>query len=280
MRRTWQTATRTFAAAALYGGALGGCDALLNAGELSERSGDAGAGWEAATDGAMLALTEGGPAVDSGAESADDAVAPEGSNVDDAGPSGEDVDAQPTTRHDAAGGDAATRDGGGQEAAPNEGGSVGGPQLLVNPSFEQGYLGWSFSPPTEEGKDAYIQVPTGGASTVDGQYQLSTWSGTNAFTVRVYQVVSNLPDGTYTLSAWFQSGFNNQAYLFSTGCGGPAQSNNVPVTSPTGWVQITISSIAVTGGSCEVGVFVDASATDWLNVDAFSFSMTSSSTGD
>lgn len=150
----------------------------------------------------------------------------------------------------------------------------GGPSVLVNPGFETGLSGWSFDPAAAMGKYAYTQFPQGvGAMTIDGQYELATWSGTDAFTLRVFQTPSNLPSGTYTLTAHFNraDGFK-AAYLYARNCGGPDQQQNIPSTAATEWVVTQITGIQVTAGQCEVGFYVDSNPADWLNADAFSFS--------
>jgi hypothetical protein len=155
----------------------------------------------------------------------------------------------------------------------SDGGTVA-PNLLVNPTFDQGLAGWTFVPPSAMGKYAFIQAPIGSATTPQGQtYELATYSATDAFTVEVSQTLSNLPDGTYTFTGFFNRGNNNQAYMFARGCGGPAQQVNIPISTPTGWDQVSIVGIQVTGGSCQVGFYIDASATNWLNADGFTFEM-------
>jgi hypothetical protein len=162
--------------------------------------------------------------------------------------------------------------------APLEGGDDGGDAgttghaTLVNPGFEQMYTGWSFLPTTAMMKYAYTQYAPTGGHTIDGLYELATWSQTDAFTVRVFQVLSPLPDGKYTFQGWFNCGVNNAAYVYSKNCGGPDQRTDIPVTQPTAWEQIGVT-IDISGGVCEVGFYVDASATEWLNADAFSFGL-------
>ncbi len=148
----------------------------------------------------------------------------------------------------------------------------GGTSTLINAGFEQGYLGWTFTPASAMGKYAYTQYAPTGGTTIDGQYELATWSQTDSFTVRVSQALANLPDGTYAFAGHFNCGVNNAAYVYNKNCGGPDQQANIPVTSPTGWESIGLT-IAVSGGSCEVGFYVDASPEDWLNTDAFSFAL-------
>ena len=85
--------------------------------------------------------------------------------------------------------------------------------------------------------------------------------------------IKDVPPGTYTFQGWFNRGVNNATYLYAN-CGGANQQVDIPITAPTSWLLVSIPGITVTGGSCELGFFVDASATDWVNADAFSFEST------
>jgi hypothetical protein len=153
------------------------------------------------------------------------------------------------------------------------------PPALVNPSFEQAYSGWTFDPATAMGKYAYTQYPSQGGYTIDGQFELATYSATDSFMVAVSQTLTNVPDGTYRFSGHFNCGVNNAAYVYSTMCGGADQRANIPVTvTTTSWEVVSVD-IAVTGGSCTVGFFVSASPTDFLNTDAFTFALVPSPDG-
>jgi len=148
----------------------------------------------------------------------------------------------------------------------------GNKQLLVNPGFELSYSGWTFDPLSVRGTYVFTQWPTTGSVTVEGQYELSTWTQTVPFTVKVTQVVTGLADGKYTFQGWFNRGDGfNFAYILATGCGGANRQVNIPLTAPTQWLDIQLSGIDVVGGRCEVGFYVDSNAGNWLNADAFSF---------
>ena len=233
----------------------------LDAGE--DAGGDAGedAGGNAGGDGPEEAAAADAPA--------DGSVASEAAA--DASP---DVDVKDATVHDGPSpSDAASEaDAAVPEASTVDGSTALGPNLLVNASFEQGYVGWTFVPQSAMGKYAFEQMPVPGSYTIDGQYELATWSGTDSFTVQISQTFTTLPDGTYTFKGNFNCGVNNQAYVFAKGCGGPDQQQNIGVTSPTSWLEVGIASVQVTGGEdFQVGFLVDASPTDWLNADAFTF---------
>lgn len=147
-----------------------------------------------------------------------------------------------------------------------------GVNMLANASFEQGLMGWTFDPMSAEGKYAFTQFPVGTATVVDGQYELATWHGTDAFRIRVYQSLTGLENGRYTFKGWFNRGDGqNAVYVYSSGCGGPDQQTNIPLTNATQWIDVGIGGINVTNNQCEVGFVVDANPTNWLNADAFTF---------
>jgi hypothetical protein len=166
------------------------------------------------------------------------------------------------------------------DADSGDGGTVA-PNLVANSNFDQGLAGWAVVVvPGTATHDAFIQAPIGSSTTPQGQaVELAIYSATDAFTVEVSQMLSNLADGTYTFSGFFNRGNDNQAYIFAKGCGGPAQQVSIPLTSPTGWDPVSMT-IQVSGGTCQVGFFVDSSATNWLNADGFSFQLVTSSPPD
>lgn len=140
--------------------------------------------------------------------------------------------------------------------------------LLVNGSFESdGYTntptGWGVW--SEDAADADATF-TSDAWSPHGAFTLNHWKDT-AYTASVYQVRSGLPDGTYTLSAWvLNGGGQNSAYLYAKGYGGGELQATLPVDG-SDWEYVSIEGIEVTSGSIEVGVYDDANAGNWLNVD-------------
>lgn len=146
------------------------------------------------------------------------------------------------------------------------------PAAIVNPSFENGRNGWLFEPPEAAGLYAFVQWPVTGSSTVDGLNELSTWAESEAFTVRIYQSLTELDDGRYTFKGNFNFGTgHNAVYLFARHCGGAERRQDVQQTLPTQWLEVELAAIEVIGGSCDVGFVVDANPNNWLNADFFSF---------
>ncbi|RZL04619.1 MAG: T9SS type A sorting domain-containing protein, partial [Hymenobacter sp.] len=123
---------------------------------------------------------------------------------------------------------------------------------------------------------------TGGSTQAYASYSESypnahsgTYHGTHyrpeAYQIYTYQTLTGLANGTYTLSAWVKSkGGQPVAQLRAQNYGGTLLSAAIP-TSTTTWVQITIPSVTVTNGQCEIGIYSQANAGQWLYFDDISF---------
>ena len=94
-------------------------------------------------------------------------------------------------------------------------------------------------------------------------------SSSSAYTASMYQNIL-LPNGTYTLSAWVKSsGGQKSANLYAKNSGGGELDRSI--SQPIGnWTQVSITGIAVTNGSIQVGVAANANAGNWLYADDFS----------
>jgi len=65
-------------------------------------------------------------------------------------------------------------------------------------------------------------------------------------------------------------GGQNAAYIYTQNCGGPDKETSLPVSST--WTQVQILGVHVTTGSCTIGLWSDANAGNWINIDNFQFS--------
>jgi arabinogalactan endo-1,4-beta-galactosidase len=98
-----------------------------------------------------------------------------------------------------------------------------------------------------------------------GNYKLTFWSG-NAYEASTYQQLTNLPNGTYTLSAYVLSGGSfttSQLYIKNYG----GQELTVPTSGNSAWKRVEIRNIKVTNGTAELGFYNKASANAWVNID-------------
>jgi arabinogalactan endo-1,4-beta-galactosidase len=136
----------------------------------------------------------------------------------------------------------------------------GATNLLTNPGFESDMTGWSTS-----GTAAADYTQTTNAHT--GAKNLAHWYG-SAWTVTTYQTVTGLANGTYTLSAWIKNWGVTTGYIEAYNCGGTTQTTNLPVSST--YVQVSIASITVSGGSCTVGIYTSSSVQS-IAADDFDF---------
>lgn len=144
--------------------------------------------------------------------------------------------------------------------------------LLANPSFEEDNdvtsqpAGWSIWAQATADYNA-IKTEWGGFS---GDWKLAFWRE-SAYSCSIYQVLSGLENGTYTLSAWIMSnGSQDVCHIYAKNYGGAEKTTAVPV-SDISWNKIMIENIEVTNGQCEIGLYTKANANDWVNIDLIMF---------
>lgn len=139
--------------------------------------------------------------------------------------------------------------------------------LVVNPGFEytaatQTPLGWQTA-----GSDAAADFTQnyGRASL----YQL-THQRPVAYQARTYQLLTNVPNGTYTLRAWAQSsGGQAVCQLYANSFGGAERAT--AITASDDWTRVEVGNIVVSNGQCEIGLRSDAGATNFCALDDVEF---------
>jgi len=134
--------------------------------------------------------------------------------------------------------------------------------LVNNPGFEytaatQTPLGWT----TTSTADADADKTEGPGHS--GQFQLTHYKAT-AYSVTTSQVISNLPNGTYTLRAWVQSGGGQTTCQLYGRSGTAEQAKAVPTGT---WQQLSVPGIVVANGQCEIGLRSVANAGNYANLD-------------
>ncbi|UOQ73168.1 glycosyl hydrolase 53 family protein [Hymenobacter cellulosilyticus] len=140
--------------------------------------------------------------------------------------------------------------------------------LVYNPSFEytavtQTPVGWSTAGPNAT---ANFTQSYGRTSPL----QLVHYQAT-AYQVRTYQLLTAVPNGTYTLRAWVQSsGGQKLCQLYASGFGGAERTAAIVGTSGT-WQQLQVPGVVVTNGQCEIGLRSDANANDFCSLDDVEF---------
>lgn len=146
---------------------------------------------------------------------------------------------------------------------------VAGNNYMLNPSFEADRVSQS----ALAGWSNWTNLTSGSpCSNVSGG-KTGRWGAqhffASAYQASTHQVVTGLPNGTYTLKAWVKSsGGQSTAQIFVKSFGGTEIDFSIK-NAIGSWTQITISNINVTNGQADVGVFSIANANNWVNVDDF-----------
>ena len=97
-----------------------------------------------------------------------------------------------------------------------------------------------------------------------------SFSSSSAYGGTVWQDVTGLPNGTYTMTAMVENGGGQTtAQMFAY----PTSGSNMTVNLPTAntWTEVQIPNIQVTEGTAWVGFTIDASAGEWTNIESVSF---------
>jgi beta-glucanase (GH16 family) len=145
-----------------------------------------------------------------------------------------------------------------------------GHNFIANPGFEldnaevQKPVGWSeWSPKTPSSVDS-AKVVTGNPHS--GTYYCRMF-GKAPYQAMTFQTVKNMPTGTYTLKGWFRSsGGQPWAAMSIKNHGG--NELFAPLTSAmNNWTQLSINNIEITTGTCEVDIYSDAAANQWIEFD-------------
>ena len=140
--------------------------------------------------------------------------------------------------------------------------------LLENSSFEaDGVVNSPLSWNTwvkDFDKEDVIKTEYGNA--FDGDYKLTFWDDED-YSCSIYKTFSNIPNGTYRFSVWAMTNGNQDVLqLYAKNYGGD-ELNTTITTSDINWNIYTIDEIEVTNNTCEIGVYTEASANDWCNLD-------------
>ena len=140
------------------------------------------------------------------------------------------------------------------------------PPLVYNPGFEysaatQNPLGWSTAAPTGDADADYTE--TGGHSS---QFRLTHYKAT-AYQARTYQVINDLPNGTYTLRAWVKNGGGQTTCQLYAQAGDAAAAQTLALPLAADWTQVQVPGIVVANGQCEIGLRSVASAGNYCSLD-------------
>jgi arabinogalactan endo-1,4-beta-galactosidase len=141
--------------------------------------------------------------------------------------------------------------------------------LVVNPSFEKGANGKNFMIPSwtvvsEKDKDAAF---TESGWTHSGQNKFTNWKDSD-FKVYVYQTVEKIAEGVYNFEFWYANGDGaKECYVELKDFGGDPVKIVIPKSGS--WVKLEAKDIKITTGKCTIGIYSDAKAGYWINMDDF-----------
>lgn len=99
------------------------------------------------------------------------------------------------------------------------------------------------------------------------------------YTAELKQTVMNLTDGEYTLKAWVKSsGGQNISELYAKSTN---KKSTYSLKSPINeWTEVVIPDIEVKNGECEIGLYSDAYANNWILLDNLSLIKNAGEFGD
>ena len=140
---------------------------------------------------------------------------------------------------------------------------AGNPTLVLkNAGFENDLNDWNVESPTPEA--AYPENKG-----VDGSRSITTWKGT-AYQMKVYQSISNIPNGTYIVSCYAHTNGTNTIALFAED---GVNSSQLPLVNE-GSITKRVIELEVTNGTMQFGIKGTGSdneipAGNWVVFDQF-----------
>lgn len=138
--------------------------------------------------------------------------------------------------------------------------------FVKNPSFESdGVTNVPTDWQTWYGTGATINTVKTETDAFSGTYKLTFWND-QPYEASVYQTVTGLSEGTYTLTAYTMAGGTmntNQMYIKNYG----GQELKAEITAAGEWTKIVIKDIPITANSCEIGFYSNGQANAWTTID-------------
>lgn len=141
--------------------------------------------------------------------------------------------------------------------------------LVSNPSFEADSAGkdkpitnWTVVSVNDK-IAAFVEY----GWTHSGQNKFTNWRDSD-FKVYTYQTVENIPEGVYNFEFWYANGDGgNDCYVELKDFG--ADPVKIPVTKSGAWTKKELKDIKIASGKCTIGIYSDAKAGYWINLDDF-----------
>jgi hypothetical protein len=145
-----------------------------------------------------------------------------------------------------------------------------GVNVLKNSGFENGLTNWLSWNPAGQGPIHAIATDY----PYKGKGDLVHWSD-RAYQHKTYQIITNLPDGTYVARVWVRSGGGQRKLTLEVTRHNHGEGSVVTDIGrnalPDKWKQMTSPKIKVRGGTVHVGVYSDAQAGNWADFDNLEF---------
>jgi len=148
---------------------------------------------------------------------------------------------------------------------------------VLNPTFEADRVlvtrpaGWS-TWTNVSGATPFGNVSGGHTGNFAGHLSYSA----GAYQASMYQNLSGLPNGTYTLTFWVKSSGGQATAQVYVKNFGSAEMDAVVNTALSSWTQRSITGVHVSNGQAQIGVYTVASANQWIDIDDYSFVRTGS----
>ncbi len=102
---------------------------------------------------------------------------------------------------------------------------------------------------------------------VSGNMECVHWAS-DAYDVATYQMITDLSNGTYQLSAWVRSsGDNSMAYLEARDFNGSGDSKSIAIPDQSTYTKIFISDIQVTNGQILINFRSSGNGGNWITFD-------------
>lgn len=142
-----------------------------------------------------------------------------------------------------------------------------GNNYILNPSFDADRV-------SQEKLAGWSNKGTGNGNVTDahtGRFSMQQYSG-SAFNGTMSQNIA-LPNGTYTLKFWAKSSGGQKECNVYAYNGSDTKTQRIEGELKN-WKEFEIADIQVTNGTCEVGIYSDGNAGNWLKIDDMSLVQT------
>lgn len=148
---------------------------------------------------------------------------------------------------------------------------------IVNPGFELDKTGANDEPVRAPWQMESTTATNVGKVQTNKDFRTGTnnfnFYHTAAFNFNLYQYISSIPEGTYTLSVYAMGESNTkitELYLYAEQYGGPKLTQTISVSGwASGYAQFTIPNFVISSGTIRIGVYGSFPVSTWGHIDDF-----------